>query len=49
MKCPDCGAGVEIEQNHLTEEEYTMVMSCLECAFKVETESNLVARDRRAR
>lgn len=49
MRCPDCGAGVEIEQNHLTEEEYTIVMSCLECDYEVETESNLVARDGRER
>lgn len=42
MNCPDCNAEIDVEKNHLTDEEYTTIMDCPACDFGIETESNLV-------
>lgn len=47
MNCPDCGAETDSEKNHLTEEEWTYIISCPECTFEIETESNLAGEDKR--
>lgn len=45
--CYQCGAATEWWINPLTDEEYTSIISCTECEFIIESESNLAARDRR--
>lgn len=47
--CIDCGAETKWWLNPLTEDEYTSIISCPECGFIIESESNLAARDRRER
>jgi DNA-directed RNA polymerase subunit RPC12/RpoP len=49
MDCPDCGAEVDTERNELSEREWTMVLFCQSCSFEIETESNLVQKERNRR
>lgn len=49
MDCPDCNTELNEEKNHLTEEEWTIVISCESCGFELETESNLVYQERQRR
>ncbi len=46
-ECPDCGAETEWWLHPLTEKEHTSIISCTECEFRIESMSNLAARDRR--
>lgn len=45
-ECPDCGGATERWRNDLSDNEYTVSVSCTECDFEIETESNLARRDR---
>ena len=45
-RCPECGSGVGVEKNELTDEEHTHIMSCTMCGWEIETASNLVWEDR---
>jgi len=47
--CPDCGGRVVHYKRYLAEDELTTVRSCLNCEFKIETESNLAKADREKR
>lgn len=45
--CPDCGSKTEVSKNQLTPEEYTSIIDCPNCAFVIESESNLAAQEKR--
>lgn len=45
-ECPDCGATLFERRNWLTDDEYTTEIDCSVCEFSIETQSNLVGRDR---
>lgn len=49
MECPDCETDLNEEKNHLTDEEWTVIISCPSCNFELETESNLVHQERQKR
>jgi hypothetical protein len=49
MKCPDCQSEISEQKNYLTDEEWTVILSCQSCSFEIETESNLVSQDRQER
>lgn len=48
-QCPDCLGRTEIKQHHLTNNEYTTIISCTDCEFEIESESNRAAQSRRER
>lgn len=49
MECPDCETELDEEKNHLTDDEWTVIISCPSCDFELETESNLVYQERQRR
>ena len=46
MDCPECGAHADREKRWLNSQEYTELLSCSECGWKIETMSTLASRDR---
>jgi len=46
MNCPECDGEAKNEKNHLSEDEYTYIITCTDCDFRLETMSNLAERAR---
>lgn len=51
MICPECGDELREERNQLSEDEWSVIISCESscCSFSLETESNISYRERQER
>lgn len=46
INCPDCNSDIKTEKNQLSDTEWTVVLSCVNCSFLIETESNIVSAEK---